>query len=156
MLNLESSDHRTLLHFETVHFKWALTHRTQRRFGPFSHMASFLHDVHLYLAFADGMADSIYRQWFLEVFLDPFSNVNDRIMPLSDAVSSSFHFIKIKKNVPTFPEFGLYIYIYIYIYIYSSSNISNFSLKCYTHTQTNKHTHTHTQTYSTYPNYWLQ
>ncbi len=30
----------------------------------------------------------VYRQWFLEVFLSPFSNVNDRIMPMSDAVSS--------------------------------------------------------------------
>ncbi len=28
------------------------------------------------------------RQWFLEVFLGPFSNVNDRIMPMSEAVSS--------------------------------------------------------------------
>ncbi len=37
---------------------------------------------------ADGTADCVYRQWFLEVFLDPFSNVNDRIMPMSDAVSS--------------------------------------------------------------------
>ncbi len=36
------------------------------------------------------MADCVYRQWFLflEVFLGPFSNVNDRIMPMSDAVSS--------------------------------------------------------------------
>ncbi len=29
----------------------------------------------------------VYRQWFLEVFLGPFSNVNNRIMPMSDAVS---------------------------------------------------------------------
>ncbi len=36
MSNLDSSDHRTLYHFETVHFKWALAHRT--------HMDSFLHD----------------------------------------------------------------------------------------------------------------
>ncbi len=34
------------------------------------------------------MADCVYRQWFLEVFLGPFSNVYDRIMPMSDAVSS--------------------------------------------------------------------
>ncbi len=32
MSNLDSSDHRTLFHFETVHFKWALAHRTWRRF----------------------------------------------------------------------------------------------------------------------------
>ncbi len=32
MSNLDSSDHRTLFHFETVHFKWALAHRTRRRF----------------------------------------------------------------------------------------------------------------------------
>ncbi len=31
MSNLDSSDHRTLFHFETVHFKWA-AHRTRRRF----------------------------------------------------------------------------------------------------------------------------
>ncbi len=33
--------------------------------------------------------DCVYRQWFLEVFLGPFSNVNDRIMLKSDSVSSS-------------------------------------------------------------------
>ncbi len=49
--------------------------------GPCSHMASFLPS-------ADGTADCVYRQWFLEVFLGPFSNVNDRIMPMIDAVSS--------------------------------------------------------------------
>ncbi len=32
MSNLDSSDHRTLFHFETVHFKWALAHRTRGRF----------------------------------------------------------------------------------------------------------------------------
>ncbi len=32
MSNLDSSDHRTLFHFETVHFKWALAHRTRRHF----------------------------------------------------------------------------------------------------------------------------
>ncbi len=32
MSNLDLSDHRTLFHFETVHFKWALAHRTQQRF----------------------------------------------------------------------------------------------------------------------------
>ncbi len=37
--------------------------------------------IELQLASADGMADCVYRQWFLEVFLGPFSNVNDRIMP---------------------------------------------------------------------------
>ncbi len=34
------------------------------------------------------MAYCVNRQWFLEVFLGPFSNANDRIMPMSDAVSS--------------------------------------------------------------------
>ncbi len=34
------------------------------------------------------MADCVYRQWFMEVFLGPFSNFNDRIMPMSDTVSS--------------------------------------------------------------------
>ncbi len=29
----------------------------------------------------------VYQQWFLEVFLGPFSNVNDRIMLMSDAGS---------------------------------------------------------------------
>ncbi len=37
---------------------------------------------------ADGMVDWVYRHWFLEVFLGPFSNVNYRIMPMRDAVSS--------------------------------------------------------------------
>ncbi len=30
--NLDSSDHRTFFNFETVHFKWALAHRTRWRF----------------------------------------------------------------------------------------------------------------------------
>ncbi len=30
----------------------------------------------------------VYRQWFLEVFLGLYSNVNDRNMPMSDAMSS--------------------------------------------------------------------
>ena len=29
----------------------------------------------------------VYQQWFLEVFLDPFNNVIDTIMKMSDAVS---------------------------------------------------------------------
>ncbi len=32
--------------------------------------------------------DCVYQQWFLEVFLGPFSNVNDRIMPMGNEVSS--------------------------------------------------------------------
>ncbi len=39
------------------------------------------------MASADGTADYVYRQ-FLEVSLGPFSNINDIIMPMSDAVSS--------------------------------------------------------------------
>ncbi len=55
--------------------------------GPCSHMASFLNDRDL-VGICRWHADCVYRQWFLEVFLGPFSNVNDRIMPMSDAVSS--------------------------------------------------------------------
>ncbi len=40
MSNLDSSDHRTLFHFETVHFKWALAHRT-----------ALLDHVHIWLPF---------------------------------------------------------------------------------------------------------
>ncbi len=40
------------------------------------------------MASADGTVDCVYRQWFLEVFLGPFRYVNDRIMPMSDAMSS--------------------------------------------------------------------
>ncbi len=40
------------------------------------------------MASADGTEYCVYRQWFLEVFLGPFSNVNNRIMPMSDAVTS--------------------------------------------------------------------
>ncbi len=51
-------------------------------------MASFLHDRALVGISSDGTADCVYRQLFLEVFLGPFSNVNDRIMPMSDPVAS--------------------------------------------------------------------
>ncbi len=40
------------------------------------------------MASADGTTDCVYRQWFLEVFLGPFNNVNDRITPMSDTVLS--------------------------------------------------------------------
>ncbi len=55
--------------------------------GRCSHMASFLHD-RAFIGICRCPADCVYWQWFLEVFLGPFSNVNDRIMPISDAVSS--------------------------------------------------------------------
>ncbi len=32
--------------------------------------------------------DCVYQQWFLEVILGPFSNANDRIMQMSDAMLS--------------------------------------------------------------------
>ncbi len=46
MSNLDSSDHRTLFHFETVHFKLACHWPTEHdgASGPCSHMASFLHE----------------------------------------------------------------------------------------------------------------
>ncbi len=44
--------------------------------------------IELWLASADGAAYCVFGQWFLEAFLGPFSNVNDIIMPMSDAVSS--------------------------------------------------------------------
>ncbi len=53
-----------------------------------------LYHVHIWLFFAvyvasaDSTVDCVYRQWFLEVFLGPFRYVNDRILPMSDAVSS--------------------------------------------------------------------
>ncbi len=58
--------------------------------GLCSRMASILHNRALVgiCRSADRMADCVYQQWFLEVFLGPFSNRNDRIMPMSDAVSS--------------------------------------------------------------------
>ncbi len=55
--------------------------------GPCSHMASFLHDRAL-VGICRLHAYCVYRQCFLEVFLGPFSNVNDRIMPMSDAALS--------------------------------------------------------------------
>ncbi len=50
-------------------------------------MASFSHDRALVgiCRWHDGLC---LWQWFLEVFLGPFSNVNDRIMPMRDAESS--------------------------------------------------------------------
>ncbi len=41
---LDSSDHRTLFHSETVHFKWALAHRTRRRFWTMFTYGFLLHD----------------------------------------------------------------------------------------------------------------
>ncbi len=64
--------------------------------GP-QDMTALLDHVHIWLPFcmielllasADGTVSCFYRQWFLEVFLGPFKNVNDRIMLMSDAVSS--------------------------------------------------------------------
>ncbi len=41
-----------------------------------------------FILYGYSFIDCVYRQWFLEVFLGLFSNVNDVIMPMSDAVSS--------------------------------------------------------------------
>ncbi len=87
MSNLDSSDHRTLFHFETVHFKWALALRTRLCFWTMLTYASFLHDRalvgicrwHSGLCLPTVVSGSIPG---------PFSNVNDRIMPINDAVSS--------------------------------------------------------------------
>ncbi len=76
------SDHWTLFLFESIlNEPWLTGHDGAS--GPCSHMALFLHD-----RAAEGTADCVYRWWFLEVFLGPFINVNDRIMPMTDAVSS--------------------------------------------------------------------
>ncbi len=88
MSHLDSFDYRTLVHFETVHFKWALSHRTWRRFWTMITYGFFFCITEVYLAFADGTVDCVYWQWFLNVFLSLFSNFNDRIMQMSDAVSS--------------------------------------------------------------------
>ncbi len=56
--------------------------------GPCSHMAFFLHDRALVCICRWHLRDCAYQQWFLEVFLGLFINVNDRIMPMSDAASS--------------------------------------------------------------------
>ncbi len=89
MSNLDSSDHRTLFHFETVHFKWVLAHRTRRRFWTmFTYGFLFAWESfswHLQMA---------WRIVFMTVVSGsipgPFSYVNDRIMPMSDAVLSDY------------------------------------------------------------------
>ncbi len=82
MSNFDSSYHRTFFHFETVQ---SLAHRTQQRFWTMFTYGFLFCMIELWLASADGMEDCVYRQWFLEVFLGPFCNVNDRIMPMRDA-----------------------------------------------------------------------
>ncbi len=53
MSNLDSSDHRILFHFETVYFKWALAHRTRRRFWTmFTYGFLFAWYVHIWLPFS--------------------------------------------------------------------------------------------------------
>ncbi len=85
MSNLDLSDqHFSTLKQSVFNEPWPTGHNSAS--GPCLHMASLLHDP--YLASADRMADCVYRQWFLEVFLGPFSSVNNIIMPISDAVSS--------------------------------------------------------------------
>ncbi len=69
MSNLDSSVRRTHFHFETIHFKWALAHRTRRRFWTvFTYGFLFGRTQK-----GDGTANYVYRvyQWFLEVFLGP-------------------------------------------------------------------------------------
>ncbi len=89
--NVKSS-HLTIEHFSTL--KQSILNEPQPTghngtSGPCSHVASCLHDrAKVWLASANSTADCVYCQWFLEVFLGPFSNVKDRIMPMSDAVSS--------------------------------------------------------------------
>ncbi len=87
MLHLDSSEHWTFstLKQSILNVPWPTGHGSAS--WPCSHMAFFLHDRAL-VGICTWHADCVYRQWFLEVFLGPFSNVNDRIMPMSDAVLS--------------------------------------------------------------------
>ncbi len=52
------------------------------------HIRLYFCIIEIYLASTDGTADCVYQQLFMEVFLGPISNINDRIMQISDAVSS--------------------------------------------------------------------
>ncbi len=85
MSNLDSSDHRKCFHFKTVHFKWALAHRTRQRFwtmftfGFLFAWQSFSCICRLY----SGLCSPTVVFGSI-----PGPYVNDRIMPMSDAVSS--------------------------------------------------------------------
>ena len=51
------------------------------------HIWLLLSVIHLYLVFVDCMASCVHRQWFLEVFLSPFSEAQERIMSAFNAVA---------------------------------------------------------------------
>ncbi len=80
----------TIEHFSTLKQSilnelWPTGHDSAA--GPCSHMASFFawwsFSWHLQM-----VRYCVYWQWFLEAFLVQFRNVNDRIMPMSNAVLS--------------------------------------------------------------------
>ncbi len=87
MSNLDSSDHITLFHLRLfiLNEPWPTGHDSAS--GPCSHMASFLHDRALVgiSRWHDGLCLPTEVSGSIP---GPFSNVNDRIMPMSDAVSS--------------------------------------------------------------------
>ncbi len=76
MSNFDSNVYGTLFHFETLNEPLPKGHNGAS--GPCSHMDSFLRDIGLF-----GICSGFWK-----FFLGPFSNVNDRIMQMSDAVSS--------------------------------------------------------------------
>ncbi len=87
MSNLDSSDHRSLstLKQSILNEPWPTRHDGAS--GPCSHMASFLHDRAL-VGICRWHSGLCLPTVVSGVFLGPFSNVNDRIMSMSDAVSS--------------------------------------------------------------------
>ncbi len=79
----------------------------------------------------------VYQQWFLNVFLGPFSNVNDRIMPMSEAVSSevpkttgilqkSLALFHMHRDFSSFSESFDYV---IYCRLWNSQSLCNLMLR---------------------------
>ncbi len=107
--NLDSSDHIALFHKQSIlNEPWPTGHDGAS--GPCSHMASFLHD-RASVGICRWHA-GLCLLWFLKVFLGPFSNVNDRTIPMSDAVSST----KVFSLVPYAQRFLQFLWIFWWCY----------------------------------------
>ncbi len=85
--NFDSSDHRTVFHFATVHFNEPWPRENACASGSCLDMASFL-TYRVWAATANGAMDCVHRQCFLEVFLSPCCDFHYSSIPVCVAVPS--------------------------------------------------------------------
>jgi len=84
--DLDSSDCRTVFHFASVHFKWALVQTKDSNIQHRVHIWFLLLMLELWPTFLHVTVNCVHRHWFLEVFLSPCSDFHNKFMPVFNSL----------------------------------------------------------------------